>query len=352
MNDLYEDKIQQFKLLKQRDITSLRNEIVDTNTDKKLLLSKKQFFDNDIKNIEEQKKLIGHEIARLELQKNNIELSKNKMHSDIAKINNKIKLVNISKKEIFNQEGKQRVDIDLTENTSKINEQAIDRLKKEITEVEKNTREMVKNNNNVLKAKTSQSEAIALLMYSNGIQQSLSLLDNMNMRMVNLLTATAREKSIISKLKLDEKNTEQRIARKDIEIENINHEKELMNIELASKDSELNSITLKQADLKEKISLLDIKIDNKKLEAQSLIVEAQKFDTKVANLNVQLHHLIKEHDNLKPFKVISKPSASAYPVKPRKVAFILFFLFSSLLISILYLVAKEYIYYWKAVRNS
>jgi len=333
LNRYYASKVNSTKLALQQKRTQLENKITDSKTDKAILLDKQQFLENDIKNIQAQKKLLNNEIDKIGITKSRIDAKEKKIQTQINKVDNSIKLVQIAKQEIHYQEDRQRIDIGFAEKTSTINDQALIRLRKEVREVEQNTSSMLNNNKKILKAKPTQSEAIALLMYSNSIQQNLSLLDTMNTRIEKLLTESAREKSQILKLKLGNKGLLQNLARKDIEISNILAGKKLLEIDLANSELERHELSLKTADLQQSLTKLDVEIANKKLAEHQLTIQAKKFDTLASNTNAQLKQVESELRLFKPFEIINEASASLTPIYPPRLKMVFAAFLCSLLLS-------------------
>jgi len=329
----YAGKVNNARLTLEQKKTQLENDITDSQTDKSILLDKQQFLENDIKNIQAHKKLLNNEIKKMDITKSRVDAKKEKIQTEIKKVDNSIKLVQIAKQEIHSQEDRQRIDISFAEKTSSINDQALLRLRKETREVEQNTKSMSSNNKKVLKAKPTQSEAIALLMYSNSIQQNLSLLDTMNTRIEKLLTESAREKSQISKLKLDNKSLLQNLAKKDIEISNIQANRKILEIDLANNELDRYELSLKTADLQQSLEKLDIKIANKKLAEHQLTIEARKFDTLASNTSAQLKQIESELKQLKPFEVISEASAPITPTYPPRLKMLFIAFIGSLILS-------------------
>ena len=158
---------------------------------------------------------------RIDLKFEGIKMSAYIMRNQIATLDNKKSRVLNDKKRIMSDMGHQRDRLVLLKNTEK-------NLQEQIKGVQENTKAIMKERENVLKE--GKADSIALLLYSNTIQQNISYIDRLNSDIEkNMLDQEATKNELSKKeIQLKDKDTET----KDLETEVLTALKNIEKLEL------------------------------------------------------------------------------------------------------------------------
>ena len=252
------------ELLNQLDqVYSEKVELKKEKLDRSIQLSK-----NKILNVKNQKATIKNQKTTIKNQKTTIKNQKARMRNSKETILNE-------KKKISKNIGLAEKKVGLLKETEKY------QLQQRI-EVDKNTKTIMDERTSTLKD-GEKKDAVALLLYSNTIQQNLGYLDRLNSQ-------------------IDKNRLEQEIALNNVE---------MMKIQLNNKDTELKNLDVNLKDKDVELQNLDTKLKDKD-------TELKMSDVSIMNIEQNIEKLKIGKKEIEGIHVIQQPTASFNPVKPKK----------------------------------
>jgi len=160
---------------------------------------------------------------RVETKKEKLDRSMHLLSNMVLKRVNDQEMIKNEKKELLNN-------IRLEKNKLAILENNEEFLNGRVGEVASNTEQIIAQRNELLK-KGKEADAVALLMYSNTVQQNLSYLDRLNSQIEDNRIGQEKVKSEIEKLSADLNNKDVELKNKDAEINDVEQEIEKLQIE-------------------------------------------------------------------------------------------------------------------------
>jgi len=230
---------------------------------------------NQIKEIETQRKDIDKQIFKQQNQIKEIETQRKDIDKQIL-----IKLNEIERK---------KNNMKLNEANLKITRERQKELLQEIKNVKNNTENIVKQRNNVLQHKGNVDD-ISLLLYSTTIQQNVAYFNQLSNQ--------------INDLRKQEKTLEANIEKLDKDIINVN--------------TEIERVKLRKTEgLQAKIDDINTEIGRLKLQ------KTEGLQAKIDDLKVQIDRLNLEKGTIECIRVIQDPEASIRPIKPKKTLIII-----------------------------
>lgn len=194
-----------------------------------------QRIDNSIEVIKNQIKTIANQKELLLNQKNTINNQKKRMAGDSETI------VNSKKKTISDIESERRR-IELLKESEKT-------IKRQIEEVENNTKMMMEQRAELLKPEGAKMDAGTKILYLNSIQQNIIYLDRLNAQIDKNKMDQEGAKNNIEKLEIKLNDLDVDLKKQDINLKD--KDTELMNLEtnLRDKDNEIMNQIEKKADV-------------------------------------------------------------------------------------------------------
>jgi len=232
------------------------------------------------------KQTLESEILKLEKDLEQIPIDQTRIDNQIAKAKNQMKVLNTK--------------LSSLEKNKTLAKEAVAQIKKRIDGVNRNTEELMQLRQNTL---TGNSDELALLMYSNIVQQNISFAMSLQTRIENLEKEMNRF--------IDEESA------KANEIDNIKLEIQDLELkrdqELAMKKEKIKKNILKlKAELEKTSKDAEIKIQELKIKRnKELSMEEDKLQENIETLKTKLSMLT-------PLEVNQPPFSSANPVKSGK----------------------------------
>ncbi len=288
----------------------------------KLIDAEKEKINADIEKLklkilllETQKKNLENEISKRQKDIEMVDVEKIKMEKDLALLSEKIKTT------------LKHIEI-LKENYNAL-ATAKDELRKKIQTINKNTNELIKLRNTLIQSQNY--DKIALLMYSNIIQENITYVSNLEQRILQLTK------------EMNDNND--KINQERLKIEKLEKAKDILKIrqskELDKKKFDIEIAIQKLRRKKEEV----LNAEKKDILAQidKLVIKRDKeLEKRRRDLEGTIKKLTARRDSLSIIQVIQSPYASPTPVKPRKRMILALALVSSLFIGLFLAFLKEF----------
>jgi len=260
------------------------------------------FTDIEIKKNQINEKLINIKAAENQIEMKKI-LLKNKDNA-IVDIENKIqmkrnqileKTADISIKEI--EKARLEKEIEADKNKLKISEDKIESLRKEMEAVKSRIDELDELQKKALAEKRGAGDSIALLLYSNEIQQNLRYYSSLNEKLSD-------EKINQESIKLSINDKQERLKQIDANISQIRAQQDSLNAEINIYLSDINKIK------NEKEQILS--------EIQSIRNDIEKIKNSIHYIEIEINLLHDKKNRIDYAELIKKPTPSLKPVSPRR----------------------------------
>ena len=270
---------------------SIEQEIFALNKEIEQISIERERLKDKVQNVQQKlfvgQRSIEQDIHKLKKDLEHIPIEQTLINNQIALAKNKVKLLN--------------AEIASIKKNRDLAKKAFALIRERINGVNSNTEELIKLR---LTLNPGDSDKIALLMYSNIIQQNIGYATNLQRRSEDLekeINQYIVEKAAKSK-EIDDLNIE-------IQDLQIKRDKELLMEELKLKK---NILTL-EAKLTKTIKDAEVEIQEYKVKHN------QELNLKADNLQEQIHTLKTRLAALTPLEVVQPPFSSKKPVKPAKI---------------------------------
>lgn len=269
---------------------AIQDRIFQLEKDKELIPIERGRLEDEVLKTQQKfvvdKQSLERDILKLAKDLEQIPIEQTRIDNQIAKANNQIKVLNTKLSSLANNKT--------------LAKEAVSEIKKRIDGVNRNTEELMRLRQNTL---TGNSDELALLMYSNIIQQNISFAMSLQTRIENLEKEMNRY--------IDEESARAKeIDDIKIEIEDLKVKRDE---ELAMKKEQIEKNILKlRAELAKTSKDAEIKIEELKIKRnKELTMKADKLQENIETLQTRL-------STLTPLEVNQPPFSSPEPVKPSK----------------------------------
>lgn len=165
----------------------------------------------------------GYYSKRIKARKESIEISIQIFQNDIQIIENK-------KSRILNEKKRILSNMQLNKDKIVLLKKTEESLKKQLTEVDANTKEIMLQRTDLLRQGKDVKDAVALLLYSNTIQQNISYIDRLNSHLDKNQLEQESGKNVLEKMEISLKDKDIELKDMDTHISDAVQEVEKLNI--------------------------------------------------------------------------------------------------------------------------
>jgi len=254
---------------------------------KKSLIREKELAIIDAKNEIEKKKLqLRDKDSEIQAKDNDIKKKNNDIH---------FKELEIQLKEI--EKSRLQKEIESEENKLKISEERIDNIREEMKTVKGRIDELDGQLKKTLAERKQGAEAVGLLLYSNEVQQ--------NLRYYNTL---------------DEKLSDEKVVQENLRFSIRGKQEQLRQI-----DTQINQIKTQQDSIQAEINIIMTEITRLKIEKEKIGTEIQVIQNEIERIKNSIRAIESEIAFLQDRKaridyaqLTKEPTASLYPIFPKK----------------------------------
>ena len=217
--------------------------------------------------------------------------------NEIKKRNNDIKFkeLDVQSKEIDKERIRKEIEAD--HNKLKISEERVQSIMEEMKAVKGRIDEIDEQLRKALAEKKQGGDAVSLLLYSNEVQQNLRYYNTLDEKL-------STEKVTQENLRLNIRDKQEQLRQIDTQIQQINTQKDSISAEID------NIMT--------QIAIVKTEIDKIKNEIESLRNDIAKIQNAITNVHSEIRLLEDKKARIDYAQLIKEPTASLYPVSPRK----------------------------------
>ena len=217
--------------------------------------------------------------------------------NEIKKRNNDIKFkeLDVQSKEIDKERIRKEIEAD--HNKLKISEERVQSIMEEMKAVKGRIDEIDEQLRKALAEKKQGGDAVSLLLYSNEVQQNLRYYNTLDEKL-------STEKVTQENLRLNIRDKQEQLRQIDTQIQQINTQKDSISAEID------NIMT--------QIAIVKTEIDKIKNEIESLRNDIAKIQNAITNVHSEIRLLEDKKARIDSAQLIKEPTASLYPVSPRK----------------------------------
>lgn len=241
---------------------------------------------------------IENQIGLKKLQINDKENEIRTRENEIKKRNNDVKLKELDAQSL--EIGKERIkkEIEADQNKLKISEERVQSIVTEMKGVKGRIDEIDEQLRKALAEKKQGGDAVGLLLYSNEVQQNLRYYNTLDEKL-------STEKLTQEDLRLDIRDKQEQLRQIDTQIQQINAQKDSIAAEID------NVLT--------QIAVIKTEIEKIKNEIETLKNDIAKTQNAISNFQGENRLLEDKKARIDYTQLIKTPTPSLYPVSPRKV---------------------------------